>query len=62
MDWVGGSEIMPIIVCQRTECLYNKSRRCSCDIIGMDKTGCDSYVILPEDIREGEEIPPSPSE
>jgi len=47
---------MTIIICDRTECMYNKKYpilppyeyRCQCDAIGMNKDGCDSFGLLPE--------------
>lgn len=46
---------MTIIICDKTDCINNKKyavlppyeNRCRCDAIGINKDGCDSFIVLP---------------
>ena len=50
---------MPIVVCNLKECAYNKLkvvdkdnkyRHCVASAIGIKKSGCDTYLVLPPEV------------
>lgn len=45
---------MTIIVCERSECMYNKADRCQCNAIGIKIDGCDSHMEIPDVLKKYE--------